>query len=176
MAQIWPPKKNAAFDLYFPIYGNSLTAQTAAAGLDSEVSKDGGSFGDCTNEATEIGSTGVYRLTLTATEMNAGVVAVQVKTTSLGTLAFTLYTVGGVWVTAGPGALNRTIGLTVSGTPIEGASVWLTTDSAGNNVIAGPMTTSSLGIVTVLVDAGSYYVWVQKDGYNAIAGQSVSVS
>jgi len=69
MSQIWPPKKNMAFDLYFPIYGNSLTAQTAAASLDSEVSKDGGAFGDCTNEATEIGSTGVYRLTLTATEM-----------------------------------------------------------------------------------------------------------
>jgi hypothetical protein len=176
MAQIWPPKKNVAFDLCFPIYGNSLTAQSGAAGLDSEVSKDGAAFSDCSNEATEIGSTGIYKLSLTSTEMNADVVAVQVKTTSLGTLAFTLYTVGGVWVTAGPGALNRTIGVTVSGTPIEGASVWLTTDAAGTNVIAGSLTTSSLGIVTVLVDAGSYYVWVQKDGYNAIAGQSVSVS
>jgi hypothetical protein len=176
MAQIWPPKKNNAFDLYFPIYGDNLTAQTGAAGLDSEVCKDGGSFADCVNEATEIGSTGIYKLALTAGEMNADVVAVQVKTTSLGTLAFTLYTVGGVWVTSGPGALNRTIGVTVGGTPIEGASVWLTTDLAGNNVIAGPMSTSSLGIVTVLVDAGGYYVWVQKDGYNAIAGQAITVS
>jgi hypothetical protein len=176
MAQIWPAKKNNEFDLYFPIYGDNLTAQTGAAGLDSEVSKDGGSFTDCTNEATEIGSTGIYKLSLTSTEMNADVVAVQVKTTSLGTLAFTLYTVGGTWVTAGPGALSRTIGVTVGGNPLEGASVWLTTDSAGNNVIAGPLTTSSMGVIAVLVDAGSYYVWVQKDGYNAIAGQSVSVS
>jgi hypothetical protein len=58
---------------------------TGATGLDSEVSKDGGTFADATNEATEIAaSSGVYYLDLTSTEMNADTVAVIVKTTSSG--------------------------------------------------------------------------------------------
>jgi hypothetical protein len=57
---------------------------TGAAGLDSEVSKDGGAFADCTNEATEIGSSGIYYLDLTSTEMNADAVCVIVKTSTSG--------------------------------------------------------------------------------------------
>jgi hypothetical protein len=55
------------------------------------VSKDGGTFADCTNEATEIAtSSGVYYLDLTSTEMNADTVAVVVKTTSSGAKTTTL--------------------------------------------------------------------------------------
>ncbi len=52
-------------------------------------------------------------------------------------------------VTGGSGALSRTIGVTVGGNPLEGASVWVATDAAGVNIVAGPLTTSSSGIVTV---------------------------
>jgi hypothetical protein len=79
-------------------------------------------------------------------------------------------------VTGGAGGLQRTIGVTVGGNPLEGASIWVATDSAGTNVVAGPLVTSSQGSVTVLLDTGSYYVWVQKDGYNAILAQPVTVS
>lgn len=68
---------------------------TAAASLDSEVSKDGGTFADCSNEATEIAtSSGVYYLDLTATEMDAATVAVNVKTSTSGakTTPIVLYT------------------------------------------------------------------------------------
>jgi len=50
----WPPKKNAAFTVTFPIYDADGDLVTAAATLDSEVSKDGGTFTDCTNEAAEL--------------------------------------------------------------------------------------------------------------------------
>jgi hypothetical protein len=78
----WPPKKNAAFVVTFPIYDNDGDLVSGAAGLDSEVSKDGGVFADCTNEASEIGSSGIYTLTLTSTEMNADVVCTITKTTT----------------------------------------------------------------------------------------------
>jgi hypothetical protein len=76
------PIKNTAFRAYFPIYDNTGALVPGAAGLDSEVSKDGGNFADCTNEATEIQSTGLYFLDLTATEMNADAVVVIVKTST----------------------------------------------------------------------------------------------
>jgi hypothetical protein len=67
----------------FPIYDNTGSLVTGAAGLDSEVSKDQGTFTDCTNEATEIAtSSGIYYLDLTSTEMNADGVAVIVKTST----------------------------------------------------------------------------------------------
>lgn len=78
------PRKNAAYRVTFPLFKSDGTLITGAAGLDSEVSKDGGAFSDCTAEATEIGSSGFYYLDLSATEMNADTVAVVVKTSSTG--------------------------------------------------------------------------------------------
>jgi hypothetical protein len=68
------------------------TPRTGVAGLDSEVSKDGGAFVDCTNEATEIGATGIYTLTLTQAEMTADRVVVRVQTTSYGTIVIVIDT------------------------------------------------------------------------------------
>lgn len=76
-------RNGIAFTLTFPIYKNDGTLITGAAGLDSEISKDLGTFEDCTNEATELATnSGQYYLTLTATEMAATQVAVTVKTSS----------------------------------------------------------------------------------------------
>lgn len=88
------PIKNTAYRLTFPIFKSDGTLITAAAGLDSEVSKDAGTFTDCTSEATEIAtSSGVYYLDLTSTEMNADCVAVVVKSSSTGAVSpvFVLY-------------------------------------------------------------------------------------
>ncbi len=76
------PIKNTAYRAYFGIYKNDGTLITSAAGLDSEVSKDGAAIADCTNEATEIGATGLYYLDLTSTEMNADSVTVLVKSST----------------------------------------------------------------------------------------------
>jgi hypothetical protein len=77
-------RKNVAYRVQFGIYKNDGTLITGATGLDSEVSKDSAAFADCTSEATEIGSSGVYYLDLTSTEMNADVVSILVKSTSTG--------------------------------------------------------------------------------------------
>jgi len=75
------PIKNSAYRVTFPILDADGDLVTGAAGLDSEVSKDAGTFADCTNEATEIATnSGMYYLDLTSTEMNADCVAVIVKT------------------------------------------------------------------------------------------------
>jgi len=81
------PKKNTAFRYYFAIRDNTGALVTSWAGQDSEVSKDGGSFTDCTNEATEIGSSGCGYIDLTATEMNADSVVLKVTVTNTDALA-----------------------------------------------------------------------------------------
>src|SRR3990167_257523 len=79
------PIKNAAYRVTLPILDSDGDLVTGAAGLDSEVSIDGGTFADATNEATEIAtSSGMYYLDLTAGEMNGDTIAIIVKTTSSG--------------------------------------------------------------------------------------------
>lgn len=85
------PRKNVAYRVTFPILDADGDLVTGAASLDSEISKDGGTFADCTNEATEIAtSSGVYFLDLTSTEMNADTVAIIVKTSTSGAKTTTL--------------------------------------------------------------------------------------
>lgn len=85
------PRKNVAMRITFPLRDVNGDLVTGATGLDSEVSKDGGTFADCTNEATEIAtSSGIYYLDLTSTEMNADTVAVIVKS-SAKTFAIVMY-------------------------------------------------------------------------------------
>ena len=82
-------QKNVATRIVFPIVDADGDTVSAAAGLDSESTtwSDGanpGAFADLTNEATEIGTTGIYYLTLTAGEVNFDYIYVQVKTTTTG--------------------------------------------------------------------------------------------
>lgn len=93
--QPWPVK-NKAWCVVFPILDADGDLVTGAADLDSEISKDLGAFTDCTSEATEIAtSSGVYYLNLSATEMNADVVSIIVKTSTPGakTTVLTVYPV-----------------------------------------------------------------------------------
>lgn len=82
--------KNVATYIVVPIVDADGDIVTGAAGLDSELNywDDGNApqstFTDCTNEATEIGSTGVYYLSLTQAEMNHDYVYVIVKTSTAG--------------------------------------------------------------------------------------------
>lgn len=78
--------------------------------------------------------------------------------------AFTAYSqLGGV----AAGAISWTYTLTDSATggPIDGAEVWVTSDSAGLYVLASG-TTDSAGQVIFMLDAGTVYVWAKKSGYN----------
>lgn len=79
------PLRNRAYRLTFGIYDADGDLVTGASGLDSEVSLDGGTFADCTNEAVEIATnSGVYYLDLTAAEMNSFTSVVITKTSTSG--------------------------------------------------------------------------------------------
>jgi hypothetical protein len=69
--------------------------------------------------------------------------------------------------TLGSGAITFTYTLTssVGGTPIGQADVWVTTASDGTGIVASG-TTNDLGVVTFYLDAGTYYVWRAKSGWN----------
>lgn len=88
------PIYSAPFGIVFPILDADGDLVTAAAGLDSEVSKNGDTAADCTNEATEIAtSSGMYYLLLTGTELTADVVTGITKTSTSGakTTSWALY-------------------------------------------------------------------------------------
>jgi len=84
MASYFPMVKNSAQRIVFPILDADGDPVSSAAGLDSERSLDGGAFADCTAEATEIGSSGIYYLDLAAGETNGDVVCIQIKTSTSG--------------------------------------------------------------------------------------------
>lgn len=62
----------------------------------------------------------------------------------------------------GTGAITHTHTVTGGGNPQDNVAVWVTTDAAGANVIAGTKYTNSSGEVTFQLDAGTYYFWHQK--------------
>lgn len=70
--------KNQSYTLYFQIWsaGNNpsgmMTGSTGLTGV-LKISKDGGAYADTTNSMSEIGL-GLYKIVLTATEMNADVI------------------------------------------------------------------------------------------------------
>lgn len=68
---------------------------------------------------------------------------------------------------AGAGSILHTYTITdeADGNPIDGVEVWVSTDAAGVNVIASGYTNSS-GVFSVMLDAGTYYFWRKRSGYN----------
>lgn len=128
------PVKGQAYRVTFPILDADGDLVTGASSLDSEVSKDGATFADCTNEATEIATnSGMYYLDLTAAEMAADTVAIIVKTATSGakTTPIVLYP---------SGTVVPEFGIVRRGTPQSITSTTTTIDAAaafGDNVLAG---------------------------------------
>lgn len=78
---------------------------------------------------------------------------------------------------AGAGASSYVVQvLDQSSVPIAGAGVWVSTDAAGTNVVAGALTTSALGAVTFLVDDGDYFVWINAQGYSPTNPYTIHVA
>lgn len=124
MAEVTAFRNNA---LPYPVYGLPWAVKfplldadgdpISPSSPDSEISKNGDDFVNCTNEAVEIGpSSGSCYLLLTAAEMTADVVEVQVKSTGAKTTILTFYPAKLV-------ALR-------SGTAQGGASGYITLDSS----------------------------------------------
>ena len=74
----------------------------------------------------------------------------------------------------GPGADQVTIKIEdpASLFPVPDADVWITSDQAGMNVIAGTLQTDGAGEALFLLDDGvTYYLWMQKEGQKSIRGK-----
>ena len=86
--------------------------------------------------------------------------------------AFTVEATG-----TGAGAITFTYTLTstVDSAPIPDADVWVTSDQAGNNLLASG-TTDANGEVVFYLDAGTVYVWRQKSGWNFTNPDTETVS
>ena len=67
----------------------------------------------------------------------------------------------------GPGALQYvfTVEKSSDSSPIAGAALWVSTDQPGANVIAGALATGTDGKVSFLLSAGTYYLWINAQGY-----------
>lgn len=76
------PVRNARFTIQVP-YLDADGDPTDPTTPDTEISKDGGSFADCTEEVSTIsGSNGMGYITLTSTEMDASMVSIAAKVAS----------------------------------------------------------------------------------------------
>jgi hypothetical protein len=151
------PQKNVAYRVTFPIFDADGDLVTGAAGLDSEISKDGGTFADCTNEATEIAtSSGMYYLDLTSTEMNADTVAIIVKTSTVGakTSAMVMYPEEAGDIRVNVTAYGGTAGTFAAGRPevnashIAGSAVSTSSAQIGVNVVNAAGTAWGSGAIT----------------------------
>lgn len=140
------PRKNAAFRFYFAIRKNDGTLITTWAGQDSEVSLDGAAFADCTNEATEIGTSGCGYIDLTAAEMNADSVVLKVTVTNTDALplVFTLFPEEAGDYRSDVTHFGGTAGTFASGRPEVN-----TTHAAGTAWNSGAITSSTLASGTI---------------------------
>lgn len=147
------PVKNQAYRVTFPILDSDGDLVAGATGLDSEVSKDGGTFTDCSGEASQIAaSSGMYYLDLTASEMNADTVAVIVKSTEGKTVPIVIY------------PQEAGTELKVDVTHIAGAAVNTASAQLGVNVVnfGGSAGTFASGIPSAVLTSS---------GVNAVADQ-----
>lgn len=62
-----------------------------------------------------------------------------------------------------------------NGDPMDGVSVWVTTDIAGTNPTASGVT-DDLGQVTFLLDPGTYYLWKQLAGFDFTNPEQIQVT
>lgn len=56
-----------------------------------------------------------------------------------------------------------------AGNPLAGVLAWITSDAAGNNVVAGPLLTGAAGEVLFMLAAGTWYLWRQAAGISLAA-------
>ncbi len=155
------PLKNTAYRVTFPLLDADGDLVSGATGLDSEISKDGGTFADCTNEATEIAtSSGVYYLDLTSTEMNADTVALIIKTSTSGakTTPIVLYPVEATDISVNVTAWNGTAipGVDTAGYPkvtVKDGTGAGEIDTAGGKVALVDGAITAAVIATGAIDA-----------------------
>lgn len=161
-------QKNVASYIVFPLVDADGDLVTGATSLDSEIdafadgtAPDG--FADCTNEATEIGTTGNYYLSLTNTELNQDYVIIQTKSASAKTQVILIRTLVGdpllFAVTDDGGAINVTGGAVDTVTTTTTATNVTTVNGIASGAItATAIATDAIGSAEIAdgaIDAGA---------------------
>jgi hypothetical protein len=159
----WVPNASNTINFVMVNASNTEVTGLGAAGLTVQIRKPGAStFATTTGSKNEVGS-GWYWLVAEPSEADTrGEIAIKV--TGSGAVQQNLaYMIGNPQ--EGFGATAHTINVVVDGNPVDGAEVWLTTDIAGAQPHAGPLTTNAQGNVTFYLDSGTYYVWIQHGSH-----------
>jgi len=178
MATYVPAKKNTICVFYTGLVGQSNTKllkvnPTLAAGDVKVATDDGAPENITTLPVVDADFTKRVKVSLSATEMNGDNITVifsDVAGDEWCDLLVNIQTASSQiddLTTQGAGAITWTYTLTDAdtGAPIDGAEIWVTSDSAGLYVTASG-TTDDDGVATFYLDAGTVYVWRKKAGYN----------
>lgn len=154
-------QKNAATVIVFPLTDEAGDLVSGASGLDSEIDAfaDGtnpNGFADCTNEATEIGSTGIYYLALTQAEMNQDYVTVQVKSSSAKTQVILIRTTVGDPLNAATtddgGAINVASGVVEAQVKSIDSGAITASSIASNAITAAKIASDAITAAKVAAD------------------------
>lgn len=122
---------------------------------------------------------GLYRLDLPDAALAAGVPFVVVSLKFGGVIEESvLVRLESSTSNVGAGSISYTVTVnnTNTGLPVANAEVWVTTDLAGTNVVAGTLVTDAFGQVTFQLDAGTYYLWASEPGYTRTNPTTIVVS
>jgi hypothetical protein len=152
---------------------NKYTGEPVTDGVAvAYVTKDGGTQAE-TEAVPVYEGNGQWSLGLTAAEMTAdSMVGVIVTHPDAFPVNVNLPIGLSADVNLGPGADSVTVEIRVAGDPVPDADVWISSDPEGHTVIAGTLQTDSNGNAVFLLDDGdTYYLWMQKDGYDSILGE-----
>lgn len=153
--------------------GSALTTGT----VNGYVTLDGGTQASLSGTITHEGNGQWSVDTITAAEMNGDIVGLQFTHASGIPVSFTIKTVPSLSGGSGADIVTTSVTDSGSGDPIDSAEVWITTDAARSNVIAGALVTDVNGEADFLLDDGStYYFWLYKGGVNSIQGESFVAS
>ena len=144
---------------------SSLATAASISALNDVSSLDIYSYFTASNRQDTFKATGFA----TVNPDNTSITAIKAKTDSL---TFTISNqvdanaLSGVADPVGSGAISHTVTVKIDNVPANAVDVWVTTDAAGTNVVAGTLVTNQAGQATFQLDAGSYYLWCQRSGVN----------
>jgi len=176
------PIKNTAYRLYFDIRKADGTLITTWAGMDTNLSLDGGNFAPATAEATEIQTSGCGYIDLTAAEMNADSVIVKTTVTNVdavprftalapqeaGDIKVDLQTIGGTAASATFNTILDRVEYQRGHHTVAGSTFYVDgtggNDSTGNGTRALPYKTISKALIDCTSNAHDLIILLPNAG------------
>lgn len=173
-ADYFDPANDAVANVTLTATCTTLTGHTVQTG-DSYAITNSGTFGNSALKTLIDTVDGIADAILvdTGTTVPAQIAAmIGADSDTLETLSDQLDNIP----TTGSGSVSWTINVKVGGVAVDGAEVKITSDAAGSTAVAGPKYTDASGDVDFLLDAGTYYVWVQRSGLNFTNPTTITVT